>query len=135
MRVCWDAEVGVRAPCGALSTQDSQFLPIFRMIARAADAAAGLALRLGRGELELDVVGERDAGRVREARVAGRRAEVRDVERPLGLLAGEGARGDRPAVADDLHPGPDALPLRPRDGGDEGDPASRSQQAEGNAFG
>jgi hypothetical protein len=32
MRVCWDAEVGVRAPCGALSGQDSWFLPISRMI-------------------------------------------------------------------------------------------------------
>src|SRR6266511_5417876 len=38
MRVCWDAEVGERAPCGALSGQDSWFLPISRMITGLSDA-------------------------------------------------------------------------------------------------
>ena len=39
MSVCWDAEVGVRAPCGALSGQDTDFLQIFRMIIGLSDAA------------------------------------------------------------------------------------------------
>jgi Tol biopolymer transport system component len=40
MRVCWDAEANGRAPCGALSTQNSRFLPISRIFTGLPDAAA-----------------------------------------------------------------------------------------------
>src|SRR3954470_230219 len=39
MSVCWDAEAIGRSPCGALSTQDSSFLLIPRIIMRVPDIA------------------------------------------------------------------------------------------------
>src|SRR5512133_1503254 len=42
MRVCSDAEASGRAPCGALSGQDSGFLPISRMIMGRSDATPSI---------------------------------------------------------------------------------------------
>src|SRR5437867_2761273 len=98
MRVCWDAEASERAACGALSGQNSDFLLISRMITSLPDAAyprpggsgsaaGGLALDT---ELEVERVLERHRGRADDARLAFRRAEVGDIQRPLSTLAGEG---------------------------------------------
>src|SRR5919197_2494600 len=111
MRVCWDAEVGVRAPCGALSTNRSQFLPIIGMIAGLSDdprdGASGIGgLALDR-ELQPEGVLQRDAGRADQAGVAVGRAEIRDVEGALGAAPRERLGRDDAAVADDLGAGAD----------------------------
>src|SRR5438045_4340614 len=113
MRVCWDAEVGVRAPCGALSSQNSLFLPISRMIVRPSDAAGGRrGLRAGFAldrELQLEGVLQLDRRGADEAGVAVGRAEVRHVERAFRAAAGERLRREDGVVADDLRAGADAF--------------------------
>src|ERR671930_972727 len=97
MRVCWDAEVGVRAPCGALSTNRSQFLPIFRIFTGLPDGpgrgSGGGRFALDR-ELQPEGVLQRHARRADEARVAVGGAEVRDVECALRPALAEVARRD-----------------------------------------
>src|SRR6266516_2173578 len=137
MRVCWDAEVSVRAPCGALSSQDSRFLPISRMIMGVPDAAGGASAAGGLardGELHLQRVLQRDTGCVGEASVAVDWAEVLDVEHPLRLTAYKGLFRHDAAVADDLHPGADPLALCARDRRVEGDAAAGAEQTEGHAL-
>src|SRR4051794_36993103 len=109
MRVCWDAEVDGRAPCGALSSQNSSFLPMSRMITPVPDnvrlrpsRGSAAAVFARDGELQTDGELQRDPGSADEARVAVGRAEIRNVERPLGLATGEGLGRDDAAVADDL---------------------------------
>src|SRR6266550_8458432 len=124
MRVCWDAEANGRAPCGALSGQNSDFLLISRMITSLPDAAGpglggsssaagGFALD---GELQPERVLERHRGRAEDARLALRRAEIGDVQRSLRTLADEGPGREDLAVADDLCPRAKALPLGARHG-------------------
>src|SRR5689334_3777392 len=109
MSVCWDAEVVGRAPCGALSSQDSQFLPIYRMITRVADGAASAGgLGLDR-QLHMERVLQGDGSRADEAGVAVGGAEVRNVERPLRPPPAKRPRRDEPVGAEDLRPGAHAL--------------------------
>src|SRR5918992_6415149 len=97
MRVCWDAEVGVRAPCGALSGQDSGFLPISRMITGLPDAAPA-AGSLGLGALdrepEAQVVGQPHRHGAGDPRLALGGPEIREVERPRCSTSPEGLARD-----------------------------------------
>src|SRR5262249_54668205 len=134
MRVCWDAEVGVRAPCGALSTQDSPFLPILRIIMRVPDGALLGELRTGglprRLELEAERVFQEDRGRADQARVAVAGPHVGEDERARLLALRDCARPGDLAVADDLDARADALARRTRDGGLERDAAAGAEQPE-----
>src|SRR5436309_2629797 len=88
MRVCWDAEVGVRAPCGALSSQDSRFLPISRMITRVSDAARGTrGGTRGSPASPLLLVGGEAIGWLRSGETRSR-LRTRGVTRPRADLGG-----------------------------------------------
>src|SRR4051795_9285347 len=142
MSVCWDAKAIGRSPCGALSTQDSSFLLIPRIIMRVPDIARGAGLRLDaaggllrRGQLEPQAELQRDRRGVDQAGIAVARPHVREVER-AGLLAfAERPGAGDGAVADDLDPGAHALARRPRDVGGERDTATRAEQTEGDRLG
>src|SRR6266550_2894406 len=134
MRVCWDAEVGVRAPWGALSGQNSDFLPISRMITGLSDATPRLG-RLGAldGQAESQGIGQRSRDGADQADVTGCRAEIRDVERSFGLALAKDAGRDDLVVADELSAGADAFAIRLGDGGGESHSTTRPEQAEGDA--
>src|SRR5438034_6720969 len=138
MSVCWDAEANGRAPCGALSTQDSSFLLIPRIIMRVPDVglrgdAAGRLVRRGQPQPEVEL--QRDGSGADEASVAVAGPHVREVERAHLLTLPDGAGAGHGAVAHDLDPGADSLAGRPRDGGGEGDAAAGAEQPEGDGLG
>ena len=67
------------------------------------------------GELQAELVLERDRGRADDAGVAVSGTEVRDVERSFRAAAAEALRGDDAVVADDLRACADAFAVRARD--------------------
>src|SRR3954468_1115951 len=142
MSVCWDAEAIGRSPCGALSTQDSSFLLIPRIIMRVPDIAREALLRLDaavrllrRGQLEPQAELQRDGGGIDQAGVASARPHVREVERAGFLAFANRAGAGDGAVADDLNPGAHAFARGPRDVRGERYSATRAEQAEGDRLG